>query len=531
MNVNISNSNSGLLVPDDPRQPERACEPLAKGEVNGSDSLSSDDQPPSMNRGIHIVMRNGLLNSLGLGIVIPLQAIGVFLLARRLPKEDFGQYFFLIALTAVVHFLSEAGVTVTLTRRIAARRDRLVELFQQAIVLWLACALLSTTLVLMTGWCWYWTNGVTPEWMTLLMFSGGLVAYQFFEWCSSVFRGVERFEFENACKVLQAIAFVAGIWMFVPVGSDVLDAGIVLFVSFLISAVAGGLLLHVTYAPFGISFQLGMTIGWLEESLPIGVFGLVRRLMWQLDTLLLDAFQTAAVVGVFSIAFRPLQPLQVVPVVMGAVTFPMMSRLAGESREQMAMVYERAQRALLVVSIPVCVLITRWADEFIVLCATEKYVDAVLPFQLMAWLIVLCFVSAQFRWVFTALGEQKRYAYLVGRIFIFKLLLSGLLIWFWGLVGACVGLLVSELMLVCMGTFACGKLGIHGVGWQRWIGAVWAGIGMLSVDQLLNGLFPDSITKCVLCGFASCLFYVLVLLVLRVVDREELAQLMRRVRA
>lgn len=476
-------------------------------------------------------MRNGLLNSLGLGIVIPLQAIGVFLLARRLPREEFGQYFFLIALTAVIHFLAEAGITVTLTRRIAANRDRMVELFQQAIALWFGCALVSTCLVFSLGGIWYWYRGMTPEWLTLMVFAGSLVAYQFFEWCSSAFRGVERFEFENACKILQAITFVVGVWLCVPNGSTILDAGVTLLTAFLVSAISAGVLLQATYAPFGLSFQSRVAWGWLKESIPIGVFGLFRRFMWQMDTLVLEILQSAVVVGVFSIAFRPLQPLQVVPVVMGAVTFPMMSRLASENRRQLSMVYERAQRALLVISVPVCVLITRWAHEFILLCATEKYVDAVLPFQVMAWLIVLCFVSAQFRWVFSALGEQKRYAYLVGKIFILKILVSTVMILIWGLLGASVGLLISELALVCWGTKACADIGVKGVSLHRWVGVISAGVGMYLFDQTINGFFMPSLFSACVCGMASCLFYLLALMIFRAVDWDEFVQLMRQLRS
>lgn len=410
------------------------------------------------------IFQNGIFNVIGLSVSLPLQAVSVFFLAHRLEPAVFGGYFALFTWTTVIHFLSEAGVSVALTRRIAA--DKNVEKhFPESLGLFLLCGGLSIGLLVAMAVTWFMRHDLPIEWETILLAATALICYQLHEWCAGLFRGVERFDLENLSKVLQAVTQFCAILLIVPVeGGTLFQAFLCLAVGTIIAASTSLVFVQLFYGVVRVRLRKGLIRDWFGESIPIGFSGLFRRVLWQTDTLVLEILQSAAIVGVFSVAFRPLQPLQVVPVLIGAVTFPALSRLAKQNDLlQMSKIYSNSQRLLLVSAVPVSVLMTVYAAPIIDLCAGEQYDAAVLPFQILSWLVVLCFVSAQYRWVFTAIGRQREYAVLLAWLFVGKLVITSVMVFSLGMLGACWALLLSEAVLVVLGYRLARRFGLADV--------------------------------------------------------------------
>ena len=456
-------------------------------DQQGDESEDSEGEvtaPPSNHVAKSVVARifqNGIFNIVGLSISLPLQAISVFYLAHRLEPAVFGAYFALFTWTTVIHFFSEAGVSVALTRRIASDKN-LAKHFQESLGIFLLCSSVSLSLLVAMSVIWFIRHHLPIEWETVIWLATALISYQLHEWCAGFFRGVERFELENLSKVLQAVTQFCAILLVVPVeGGTLSHAVLCLALGAMVAAATSLAFVQLLYGVVGIRLRKGLIRDWFHESIPIGFSGLFRRLLWQADTLVLEVLQSAAIVGVFSVAFRPLQPLQVVPVLIGAVTFPVLSRLAKQNDLlQMSKIYSNSQRLLLVSAVPVSVLMTVFAEPIIGLCAGERYESAVLPFQILSWLVVLCFVSAQYRWVFTAIGRQREFAVLLGWIFLGKLFATAVMVYFLGLLGACWGLLLSEAVLVVFGFGLARRYGLADVEIRHYLSVGIAAAAMLA---------------------------------------------------
>ena len=171
-----------------------------------------------------------------------------------------------------------------------------------------------------------------------------------------------------------------------------------------------------------LGFELNRRIirDWVPESLPLGVGDLVQRITWQVDTILLGQLRPLAEVGLYSIAYRPLQPLNLVPRTVLAVTFPEFSRLAHVDRPALGRAFTASIRLLWIVSLPISIAVCAVAEPLVVLPAGTEFAEAATPLRLLIWIVNLSFISTQFRFLFTAIDQQRMFTRLVVPILVLK---------------------------------------------------------------------------------------------------------------
>jgi O-antigen/teichoic acid export membrane protein len=187
----------------------------------------------------------------------------------------------------------------------------------------------------------------------------------------------------------------------------------------------------------------------------------------QLDTLLLAAFQPASAVGLFSVAYRPLQPLQLLPRAIVSVTFPMMSRMAHSDRAGLSCAFAHTTNLLWVASLPIALLTTACAAPLILATAGPEFAGAIWPLRLLIWVAPLVFVNAQLRFAFTALDSQRLYWRLICWALAIKLVAELILIPLAGIYGACLGHVLGELMLCVASLAVLRSLDVFGPHWSQ----------------------------------------------------------------
>jgi O-antigen/teichoic acid export membrane protein len=225
----------------------------------------------------------------------------------------------------------------------------------------------------------------------------------------------------------------------------------------------------------GLRLHSGVVRDWLAEAVPLGLGDVIRRLTWQLDTIVLRLLQPPAVVGVYSIAYRPLGPLNWLPRAILRAVFPTFARLAETDRAGLERAFAASIRLLWVTSLPIAVAIFVTAEPVIVILAGEEYLDAQGPMRVLIWVTSLSYLSLQFRFLFTALGRPRVYTVLVGLVLAVEAGLEFALIPWWGYYGACAGTLLGELLFTAIGLVACRWLGVGGIEWRALGAAAVAG--------------------------------------------------------
>ncbi|HEX3600477.1 MAG TPA: flippase [Lacipirellulaceae bacterium] len=426
------------------------------------------------------IVRNSGFNAIGTMLIVPFNFVAMFLLARRLGAEALGTFFTIFAICAVIHWIADAGTTTVMTRRVARFPHELNTIVAEAIGVLIVVCLISVVLFMVVAVPWM--KFATEEQISLTTLSvaaAAMAARHSLEFGCNLFRGLERFEFENIARVVQTGLFLLFVWAGVhPETGGTIAAFTAYAASNLLAAALLWAILFKGWKCAGFCFRWHIIRHWWRESLPLGFGDVVRQVQMQLDTLLLSAFRPAAVVGLFSIACRPLQPLQLLPRIIVSVTFPMLSRSARSNREAFSRTFAQTTNLLWIASLPISIIVTASARPMIIATAGPEFADAALPLQLLIWTTGLVFVNAQHRFVLTALDAEQKYWRLIIWSLGIKVALEIGLIALWGVYGACLGNLVGEAILCIWALKMLHQMGIQSPGHGQVLRAVPGAIAM-----------------------------------------------------
>jgi O-antigen/teichoic acid export membrane protein len=428
------------------------------------------------------VVRNSVGNLIGQTVNAACNLIVVFVLARYLGKELLGQYFTVFAVLLAVQMTLESGITTTLTCRMVQFPENWRRTVAEANGLLTIVILASVGLMVGIGFVWARSSGDPSVMVPFLAASFSCGALQVERFCAAVFRAFEQFRFENVARVIQGTAFAGlvcvGCWLGIVNPAIALA---LLGVSHIAAAVFLIVMLQRHWKCFAWRLSWSVVKDWVGESVPLGMGDVVRRLTWQLDTLLLAALQPAAVVGIYSVAYRPLGPLNWVPRAILTAAFPSFARMATNDRESLDRSFASSTRLLWIISLPIAVAICIGAKPIIVFLAGAEYLESAIPMRLLIWISAMSFLSIQFRFLYTAVGRQSLFAALVIGIFLLEAIMEWLLIPRWGYMGACAGSLVGELLFTAIGLALCGYLGLSRFQWSAMLRAALAGAVMAGV--------------------------------------------------
>jgi O-antigen/teichoic acid export membrane protein len=433
-------------------------------------------------------LRNSAFNALGTALILPFNFIALFTLARRLGKESLGTFFTIFAISAVIHWIGDAGISTVLTHRIARAPDRLRRIVAEAAGMLVVVGITSVSLFYLVCGVWILASGEQFSWTVLTVAATSIVTRHTLDFASNAFRGLERFEFENVSRVLQTALFALFVWVGVHPGTGGVLSGYIAFMASNVIAAAFIVTILVwRWQCTRFYLSPASVRDWLKESLPLGIGDAVRRLMMQLDTLLLAALRPPAMVGLFSVAYRPMQPLQLLPRAIVSVTFPMMSRIAHSDRAAFSRSFARTTNLLWVASLPIALITTACAEPLILKTAGPDFAEAIWPLRMLIWVAPLMFINAQIRFVFTALDAQRSYWRLTCWVLAIKVITDVILIYLWGIYGACLGHLLGEFTLCIGSLIVLGTFGVYAPCWSQLLRVVPAAMVMLAVLYPLWG--------------------------------------------
>lgn len=444
---------------------------MSKGTSDSeTQAITADSQAESS---LPRIVRNSTFNAVGMLLIVPLNFVALFTMARRLGAESVGAYFTIFAICAVVHWIADAGTSTMLTRHVARTREDLPLILAEAIGIMFV--VFASSVVVFAGISVPWTAatwGFVPA-SILVAAASAMIARHAIDFAANVFRGLERFEFENLGRVIQAATFCLLVWFGVHPGeSGTLQAFVAYAVSnYLAAVLLWGVLLSRWCCPTP-KFSREIAARWYRESYPLGVGDVVRQLVMRIDTLLLSILSSSATVGLFSVASRPLQPLRMVPRTIVSVTFPSLSRMAHIDRAKFSRTFAKTTNLLWIGSLPICIAVAACAEPLVLATAGPDFANAINPLRLLIWSTVLVFINAQLRFTFTALDTEDRYWRLTVGSLLVKVLAGAVLIACFGLYGACAAVLVGECAMALGGMWILRSMQVKGPTWAQLVRAV-----------------------------------------------------------
>ncbi len=252
------------------------------------------------------------------------------------------------------------------------------------------------------------------------------------------------------------------------------------------------------------------------ESWPLMLNHFLATIFFQIDIVILEAMRGARIVGQYSVAYRWLLALNIIPAFFTQALLPVMSRQAEEDRAALARTYTLGVKLLVALAVPLAVAFTFMAEGLVLFLGGQDFMPAgAIALQIMIWSIPIGWMNSLTQYALIAVNLQRSITKAFALAVTFNIVTNIIFINQFGYRAAAVTTILSEAVLL----LPFGMLLQSALGKLDWLDMVWrpavAGAVMLVSTALLWPVTP------VLALPAGSVVYLGVLWLLRPLNAAE----------
>ena len=219
----------------------------------------------------------------------------------------------------------------------------------------------------------------------------------------------------------------------------------------------------------------------------------LATIFFQIDVILIEPFHGAKMVGQYSVAYKWISALNIIPSFFTQALLPVMSRQAHSDREGLKRNYILAIKLLLIVALPVAVAFTFMAYTLVGLLGGSQFLpEGAIATQIMIWSIPIGWMNSLTQYVLIAVDMHRR----ITRAFViavaFNIIANLIFIPQYGYQAAAIITILSEAVLLV--PFA--RLLHEAMGSLPWVGMIWRPIVAAGAMLLVSGGGLDVSSPC-----------------------------------
>jgi len=369
--------------------------------------------------------------------------ISLMIYSRILGDDPFGELLFAVSIGLIVIFLSDMGVTILVTRRIAAGCE-VDSTLSSALVLRSVLSIATVSAVMATGWAVGYSS---RQLVLILLVSSGFVLDGFLESSFAVFRAREVMINEGAARLLLGLLTVSLAVYAWYTGRGVYFAGATYVVRQIPAAI------FAYYVLFKMGFRLDTSQKILKSvaplfksAVPLGIVGLFLVAGERLDSVFIKAYLGDSAIAAYQQSTKILEALVLVvtPTLLPGALFAALCESVQvgwyKVRERIAWMTELFIVIAVVLIIPLLafeqqVLRIIWGGEFLRGISMD---ELLVSFRIVLLTLPVAYMYHMFLAVVISLERQKKAVPLVAVSLAVEIVLFVVLIPAMGITGAAV---------------------------------------------------------------------------------------------
>lgn len=364
--------------------------------------------------------------------------------ARVLGAAGWGAFSYLTSLAAVLTVFSDVGLSSVVIREVTKRPELKEKYFSTAFSLKFILTVLGVLIIV------FLTPHVTKIEISkaLIYFVGFLFVFDSLRrFGASLFRAAERMELEALANIItQAVIVVAGFAALIIIASPESLAA-----AYAIGAGAGlivtGYILRRELRNIFSSFDKKLLKPIVNAAWPLSLAAIFGVLIVNIDTVIIGWFRSAAEVGFYAAAQKPIAFLYLLPALITGAFFPVLARLAGRDNERFRFVLEKGLGLVLLFAIPITIGIALTAGDIINLFYGSEYAPSAGPLRILAFTLLAVFPVGMIINAIFAYNRQSELVPLWSTGLLIDIGLSLLLIPRWGITGAAWAVFITQLII------------------------------------------------------------------------------------
>lgn len=365
-------------------------------------------------------------------------------IARYLGADGFGTLSFALAFSGIFSILADLGLS-TLTVREVARDKSLVKKYLGNV--------LSVKIILS-----FLTFGLILLFINLLNYPQSSINVVFFVSLSlilnsivvifySIFQAFEEMEYQSIGQILNSILMFTGVLIAIYLSFNVIGISFIYFISSTIVLIYIVIIYLWKFSVPKLEYNLEFWKKTTKEALPFGLTGLSVMIYIYIDSVMLSLFRGEEVVGWYNAAYRLILFLVFIPETLNTTLFPSMSKFHFSSQESLKFMNEKYFKFMIAIGIPLVVRITILAEKLILLLFGPGYEQSIIALKILAWTLLFIFGGAVLGRLLEATNKQFVSTKITGISAIVNILLNLVLIPKFGLIGACISTVLTEIFL------------------------------------------------------------------------------------
>jgi len=399
-----------------------------------------------------------LKNSGALGISTALGKLFYLLLfvfiGRYLGPGDFGKLTFSMSFTAMFVVLSDLGMNL-LTVKEVSKDKSLTEKYLNNLVVFKTClsVLAFGIVMLLVAVIGY------PEKTIKIVFLMGLATFLSnistgLRW---IFQAHLKLEYDSALNLAQNILCFGLGYLLLKLGWGIYGIGYSQVLVWILVLISAWVLISKKFSPIKFEFDFAFWKTLLKKSFPFALMLVFTGLYLNLDTVLLSFFKGDQAVGLYNAANRLVLAGKMIPGVLVASLFPIISESSKKSKLEFDRILGKSFTLMFCLALPISIATVLLADKLINFLYGAKFSGSILALQILVWGMFCAYLSGVTGYGLMAKGFQRKNTLITGIGLGISLLLNFILIQRFSHLGTSVAILATEFFVMTSGMFYARK--------------------------------------------------------------------------
>ena len=342
------------------------------------------------------------------------------LMLRVLGPTSAGDYYFAVNTFIWFDIITNFGLNTYLTREVSRHREQARRYLTNTTRVRLALSLLAVPLLLafigirQTAVASLTSPASRQAILSILLLYVGLIPNSISTGLTALFYAYEKAEYPaviTSLSTLLKVALGTGVLLlgYGIVGLAGMSIVVNLVTLVVLSSTAWRLFPALRVPPEGRRQRGGaLRRAMVRASWPLMVNHLLATLFFKVDVFLMESILGSEPLGLYSIGYKFLDALNVVPSMFTMALFPVISRQAEEDREAFTRFYHLGAKILVTLALPAAILTTVVAREMVLVLGGADYLPgAAEALRLIVWSMPIGWINSLTQYVLIALDRQR----------------------------------------------------------------------------------------------------------------------------
>jgi O-antigen/teichoic acid export membrane protein len=416
-----------------------------------------------------------------------LSLIAVGLIARYLKVERFGDYAFILAVCSVFMVVTDMGIHRISIREMSRDLTKANDVFWASSFAKVLLSVITFLGIVLTINIMSHDKDVIHATYICAI---GVIVFFLGDVFLANYIAFEKMGFAALSHVVEGTSYLLFVALFIHMDSGLSGIFWALLFSYIARICFGIIITHTNFFKFRFRLNLSLSRFLVTEGFPIGVNRILQKASVRVDTILIKLMRSATEVGLYHGPYRIILTLVLIPQSITEALFPLISRLASESRNSMSLALEKSFKFMLVMVIPLAMIMISFSDMIIRVVLGKDFLRSILALQVFSIVWVIMFFNELFSKFLSASNRQVLAAKAMAICLVINVILDVILIYLFGYFGAVIATLLAEASLSIAAYFFISRtMGV--ISWKKVLPKpLLAALPMIAVVSFLQPASP-----------------------------------------